>query len=845
MDASQALWQEVTDVFEEALELPCGARERILRSRCRSEEVANEVRRLLGEHERAGLFLDPGAEAEPSNEPLPPTFAAGEIIAGRFRVVRILGAGGMGEVYEAADQQLLQNVALKTIRPELLANSQLANRFRSEVLRSRKITHANVARVYDLFEHRLPSGEERLFFTMELLDGETLSTRLLRGPIPIGEAFQILRQIAGALDAAHQADIVHRDLKPGNVFLCGGPGASLRVVIADFGIASEAGATTAGQGMPGQASAASFLSGTPAYMSPEQLLGDANTPRTDVYAMGLLAHEMLSGHSPFTGRSLLACSLEKLGPCFRLEFPPDRKIPPRWVAAISRCIEVEPDKRFSTPAEFIASLATRKPMPRRNLLRGAAGLAVTAPLAWLWRNAGAAAGSSIAVLPFETRGKDPSMAYYGDGIAEDLTQALTIYPALHVAAQSAAARFRSASGTLKEAARTLGVRYLVAGSVNRDAGRVMLSVQLIEGATTRELWSQRYDRSEREIFVLQQEILAELATRLKAGEPRGGRAKGTTNVEAYDAYLKGKAAQNNRTREGLLHSLEFYASALRLDPEFAPAMTASASAFIAMTDYGWMAPEEVRPKVREMLQSALRIDPDSAETLSVLGYFDNLIEWDQDGAERAFQRAIQLSPSLSSARLNYANFLLRGDRLDAALREAQVARTFDLVSPAAHLLEAWVRYYRREYRQAVQICQENIGKDPSLPHGYRLLALVYAALQDEKNALVANDEAVKRFNDPAVIHRQKAWVFSRLGDRRKEARMELEAMSRADPGRQIGFIPFIYAGIGDRNEMYRSAREAVQIRDSAFLMANVDPAFDPYRKEREMLALLRETGYRR
>jgi tetratricopeptide (TPR) repeat protein/tRNA A-37 threonylcarbamoyl transferase component Bud32 len=289
----------------------------------------------------------------------PPVFAPGAIVAGRYRVVRFLAQGGMGEVYEVDDLELRERVALKTVRPEVAADFQAVDRFRREIQLARKVTHPNVCRIFDVSHHR-PAGasEATIFLTMELLTGETLAERLRRdGPLPLAEALPVARQICLGLAAAHQVGVVHRDLKPGNVFLVTGRGAA-RAVVTDFGLARlESGhdpnamtLTTAGG-----------LVGTPAYLAPEQLEGGEITTAVDIYALGIVLYEMATGTVPFVGDSVLATAVKRLK-----EVPVSPRVHAphldgHWEAAILRCLERDPAARFASPLDVAAALAGTAP----------------------------------------------------------------------------------------------------------------------------------------------------------------------------------------------------------------------------------------------------------------------------------------------------------------------------------------------------------------------------------------------------------------------------------------------------------------------------------------------------
>ncbi len=358
-------WEHIKDLLQAALELVPERRLAFLAKACGDDEsLRSQVESLLEHHERAGSFL-----ANPLGELLPAskrsavtssTFAADEIVAGRFRIVCFIGAGGMGEVYEANDLELGARVALKTIRPEIASQPHSLSRFKREIQLARRVTHPNVCRMFDLGQHRPAAEVGRsdgvvIFLTMELLEGETLAARLRRaGRMSASDALPLVRQMAAALAAAHDVGVIHRDFKPGNVMLAPAKsgGKDVRAVVTDFGLARAAADQTAAENLQSSVTAGEHILGTLAYMAPEQLEARELTPATDVYALGLVAYEMLTGHRPFPGNPY--DRLRKTAPSPRVHAP---DLDPSWESLISRCLEPEPSARFATADESAQALA--------------------------------------------------------------------------------------------------------------------------------------------------------------------------------------------------------------------------------------------------------------------------------------------------------------------------------------------------------------------------------------------------------------------------------------------------------------------------------------------------------
>jgi serine/threonine protein kinase len=370
-------WETIKALFEEALKLGSAERPAFLLKTCSDIGVRAEVERLLSAYAQAGSFrstltlADFNREAELHNGRL----RTGELLAGRFKIVRFIAAGGMGEVYEAEDLELREHVALKTILPDILRKPNASSRFKREIHLARKVTHPNVCRIFDIFRHT-PSqgGEETLFVSMELLHGKTLAEKLeVTRRFPMQEALPLVTQMASALSAAHDIGIVHRDFKPGNIVLVSPKrdGDHVRIVVTDFGLASRS-LSPAADSSASTLTTTPDLSGTPAYMAPEQIEGHPATAASDIYAFGLVIYEMVTGQRPFQGDNPVSTALKRLS---QAPTPPSNLVPelrPVWEGVILRCLEREPAKRFARAQDVAAALIADAPQSPGSLPQGTA-----------------------------------------------------------------------------------------------------------------------------------------------------------------------------------------------------------------------------------------------------------------------------------------------------------------------------------------------------------------------------------------------------------------------------------------------------------------------------------------
>lgn len=342
-------WKAVESLYHAALALEPDQRSPFLAAACPHDPaLRREIESLIGYVDQAGRMLEAPPPIEPP-EASAPAFEAGDVLNRRFRIVRQIGAGGMGEVYEAEDLVLRESVALKTIRPGLVHQEVLRARLVQEVYAAKRIAHPGICRIHDLHLHQPPEGQggEVTFLTMELLRGETLGARIRRaGRMDVSEAGAIVPQMAGALSAAHRAQVIHRDLKSENIVLELAGDGSVRTVITDFGLARS----ESRPGAPKLTRTGQIL-GTLAYMAPEQLLGKPVTAAADIYAFGVVLFEMLTGTLPFAGGSRLTAAAKRLAAPAPSPRTIARSLPANWESAILRCLEQEPEKRFADAAE--------------------------------------------------------------------------------------------------------------------------------------------------------------------------------------------------------------------------------------------------------------------------------------------------------------------------------------------------------------------------------------------------------------------------------------------------------------------------------------------------------------
>jgi TolB-like protein len=583
--------------------------------------------------------------------PIDPRLSAA--LAGRYRLERELGAGGMATVYLAHDERHNRPIAIKVLHPEVAA-SVGGERFLAEIHTTAKLAHPNILPLFD-------SGSEDgvLYYVMPLVNGESLRGRLERErTIAMDEALRITREVADALAYAHANGVIHRDIKPENILLQTG-----HALVTDFGIA-RAHTLSGNERLTG----AGLSVGTPAYMSPEQAAADPHVDgRADQYSLACVLFEMLVGEPPFSGPSVEALLVR------RFTRPPPRAstrrpdIPRHIDGAILTAMTRDPAERFASMERFVEAL--RAPALTAASLLGA--------------------DASVAVLPFANMSADPENEYFSDGMAEEIINALARVPGLRVAARTSAFAFKGKNPDLRAIGEKLNVSTVLEGSVRRAGNRVRITAQLVSVSDGYHLWSERYDRELIDIFAIQDEIATAIASRL-AVTLRGGTSgalvkPSTSNLEAYELYLKARSLMKERG-PSLLVAIELFERAVALDPEFAPALAHLSQALILSSFWGMSAPDRMIARARWAAEAALEHHATLVAAHTAAALVATCIDFDHARAAQAWNDALAIDPGDMDARVMRAAFDLCYTRgaFDESIAEVRAAIERDPFNAVAH-----------------------------------------------------------------------------------------------------------------------------------------------------------------
>ncbi len=680
---------------------------------------------------------------------------------GHYRILDRLGAGGMGEVWLAEDLELGRKVAIKTLRRDVAATPTQRARFEREARSVAALNHPNIVTLYSVEE-----AEGLRFLVMEYVEGVRLGDRIPSGGLPPGEALKLGAAIADALAAAHAHGIVHRDLKPGNVLLA--PDGRVKVV--DFGLARALGSDAAPfRGSRGETTLTQegVALGTLNYMSPEQLEGATVDHRSDLFSLGVVLHEMITGQVPFAGDSAVRVISAILRDRPDRVDVASRHIPPSVADLVERLLAKDPADRPATAAEardilldalrLIGAATTATDLPRTLGRRGPQGSAarrrrratVAATLAlpllglalWLGRSrlhggepapGSAAAPPAIAVLPLANFSGDPD--FFVDGMTDGLIGALARVEGLRVISRQSVMRYKGSDKRLPEIAKELGVDYIVEASLRREAGRLRVQAQLFRPAPEEQLWSDAFERPEPEVLALHADVARAVAGAVHVVIPAtlAVRFETARSVEpaVYEAYLRGRHLVEESRPESLQQARDAFDEALEPDPKFAPAHAGLASAF-GLLAYLFQEPAANASRQEAEALKAIELDPDLAEAYVELGDLQRYFRWDWSASETSYRRALAIDPNSAAAHRGLWGLLASLGRLAEARLEIERARQLDPLSAAIENDLGYQAIFELKLTLAKVAFRRALELDPAFPSAHGGLWLVADLERDD------------------------------------------------------------------------------------------------------------------
>jgi TolB-like protein/Tfp pilus assembly protein PilF len=802
----------------------------------------------------------------------------GETVS-HYRILRKLGGGGMGVVFEAEDLTLRRHVALKFLPDELAEDPEALARFELEARSASALDHPHICTIHEFGRHG-----KRPFLVMEFLKGETLRDLIAGRPMDIDRVLDLGIQLADALDAAHAVGIIHRDIKPSNVFVTDRGQAKLldfglaKQIVPSPGIPAEAGPATLS--LPVQLTEIGSTLGTIAYMSPEQARGSDVDARADLFSFGVVLYEMMTGTLAFPGRS----PGEVLEAIFMRKPAPVTELNPRAPAFLQRIIdkalEKDKDLRYQSAAEMLADLRSLKrnasagrtggpafesgadipsagavTISRRRLKRPywivGAAVVLLASVTGLWlnyrsraRESGAAAAAppaeanSIAVLPFADLSADRDQEYFSDGLAEELLNGLSKIPGLRVTARTSSFQFKGKSEDLRVIGQKLNVACVLEGSVRKDGQRMRISVQLIDAHGGFHLWSETYERRLDDIFAVQEEISRSVAGALKItllGKNAPTSSWQTKDAEAYTAYLQGRYFYGRRTKEDLEKAVSYYTAAIERDSGYAAAWAGLAEVHHRQADNGYLPVDEGYRMARQETERALTLDGNLAIAHTEMGWIQRAHDWDWEGADASYQRALKLDPGNASALLGAAVLAFTLGRLDEAIELDKRAVQLDPLRVPAYSNLGLHAYYAGRLDEATAALKKALELNPDFPVARILLGRVHLARSEAQQALVE----MEREADPVWRLYGLSLAYHAVG-RVSEADASLATFIK-DYGETMAFqIAEVFTYRGEVDRAFEWLERAYSLRDGGMADIKGDPLLKNLERDPRYGAFLRK-----
>jgi TolB-like protein/cytochrome c-type biogenesis protein CcmH/NrfG len=783
---------------------------------------------------------------------------------GPYRILSQLGAGGMGEVYRALDTRLDRQVALKILPAIFAHDPERVARFEREAKAVAALSHPNILAIHDC-------GHDAgvWFVVMELLEGETLRQRLAHGPLALRKALEIGSAAAEALAAAHDRGIIHRDLKPENLFLT----REGRLKLLDFGLAriqphSQVDAMTE-EYVPAP-TRSGVVMGTAGYMSPEQVRGLSADARSDIFALGCVLYEMLSGRRAFQrdteAETMTAILHDDPAPLSK------RNIPLVVERQVRHCLEKNPQERLQSARDLMFDLRrlaeageateiAKKPMSGRRawimILIASVGLGVLlagtlAYRRWAPTATGARAVTaapeitSLAVLPFVNENQEPSMEYLSEGITDSLTNNLAELPRLRIIARTSAFRYKGRDVEPQEAGKALNVEAVLIGRMAERDGELHVSTELVGVSDNRHLWGGTFRQPQSDALRVQEEICQQLVLRLRPEISVDERARATRhhtdNPRAYQLYVQGRYFWSRRTPEDMKRAVECFQRAIREDPSYALAHVGLADTYIIEADFQITPTRQALPAAEVEAQAALAINPDLAEPHATLGYIKYVYLWDWSGGEAEFRRSIELKPAYGTARHWYSVMLAASGRWHEAHAQLASARDLDPLSLVIATNSGIQLFWQRHYDDAIKYLRNLLDSNPNFTAARFYLGRAYAQKHQFREA-IAEFEAMEGVEGKtARSSAALASVYAQSGQRTKAEAILRDLTTGHGAPVSPCWIAIVCAALGDKKSGLQWLDKAHEVHDSFLVSMGIDPSFDSFRREPRFQKLLEQVG---
>ncbi len=786
----------------------------------------------------------------------------------------------MGEVYLALDTKLDRKVAIKVLRPDSLAEERLKKRLLREARAAAKLDHPNICAIYDVNE-----ADSLTFIVMQYIEGESLAENMERQPLSLSTALSIVEQAAEGLAVAHAHGIIHRDVKPQNMMLT--PRGQLKIL--DFGLAKQMHSSDT---VDNEAPTASLLStpgsviGTMPYMSPEQVQGEPLDPSSDIFSLGVTLHEMLAGKHPFMDKSgPVTMSRILLGEPISTE-QYEAQVSPELQTLLSKMLRKNKAERYQSAEEFLTDLRqlpAQRPVdetksaarstsevsaitPQKNAVDSiltkaqrnkwallASALVLVLVVVAISRWVSLRPSETLAILPFTYASSDaklmanPDREYLSDGMTESIINNLSQLTNLKVIARSSVFRYKGKDIDVQAIGRELNVRSLLVGQIKQEGDEARITVELIDVQGNRSIWGDTYQRKTADIQTVQREIARNVSEKLRlklTGADQNQLAKtSTNNGEAYQAYLKGRYYWNKRTDEGFKQAIGFFQEAIVKDPNYALAYTGLADCYTLRSDYGYFPPKEGYALAKGAVTLALKYDDSLAEAHTSLASIKAVTDWDWQGAENEYRRAIELNPKYPTAHHWYAAQLLLQGRLDQALQEIKTAQQLDPLSLGINKDFAVILLYARDYDKALEQCRKTVEIEPHFGGMSTYIAQIYELKQKYPEAVTELEKAHAEFPDDVEITYSLGQAYALSGKKDEALKISNELNQ---PAKQDMSLPkeaaYLYALLGEKEQAVGILQRAAENHYLPVAEVKMDPRLTELRKDPRIVDLLQKIG---
>ena len=880
-------WQKAKQLFDAALKRSPDERLLFIEENFNGDEtVRREVESLLAKSDNAAVFLERPAIGEVAEAIVENTekFRVGQSVS-HYKIIKLLGSGGMGEVYLAEDTRLRRHAALKTIT-DPGGNHQHLHRFMREAQAASALNHPHICTIYEVSDEG-----DTPYIAMEYVAGETLDKKIQTGLEP-NQTLDIALQIADALTEAHAHNIVHRDIKPANIIVT----QRGRVKVLDFGLAKKISAENDEETQKIISQAGTII-GTASYMSPEQAKGKEVDERSDIFSFGVVLYEMIAARPPFDGEN----AMDVISSILHKEpMPLHRLMPevsPDLERVINKALRKDREERYQTAKDLLVDLKEIKQelefknklertappnrkKPDTQIIGATTGhaeratssaeyaiseirkhkfaslavlfllLAIGGSSFWYFNAhpSNTTQIESIAVLPFINESGNVDVEYLADGMTESLINSLSKIPNLSVQARSSVFHYKGQDVEPKKVATDLNVQAVLNGRVVQRGDDLTLFLSLVDAQTGKAIWGEQYNRKLADLVALQTDITRDvsqkLRTRLSKADEKILTKNYTENAEAFQLYMKGRFYLFRAITSESDKSISYFQQAIDADPNYALAYAGLADAYRARVVGGGDSPAELMPKAKTAAEKAIEIDDALAEGHAALGLIIFWYDWDWNAAENQYKRALQLDPNNVDSLQYYAVFLSNTGRHAEALYKIKLARELDPLNLRINAVEGMLLLHAGQTEEAIARLQKTLELEPDYRLANSFVARAYIEKGMFAEAAIATRKAKEHAPDSWEINSFAAYALAKAG-KLTEARAELDAMLKLSKTRYASpySIALVYNGLGEMEKTLDNLEKAFAEKDVRMVFLKVEPKWNNLRNEPRFIELMRRMNF--